>query len=456
MSMQTPPAQPQIDAINALMEKAADAIKNYDPQKPITLVYHDDTDGLSSGAIMTETLSRMNRKTEHYCMEQIYPVPIIKIYEKAKGPIFIMDLGVGPNYMSLICQQTRDRPTIILDHHGRFEKNICSDDEKIFNINCNKYQISGDCYSSASTLVYMFAQKLENISDLAQLAVLGAFGDRNHMHGEEEESFSKYGLDYKIFEQAKNVTVSDVHVYKVKLSENSEFVLMEQLMDDVLLLGSIGYKKSLKISRMKDEITGPRLGIELLLKGYEDEFIDVLKDLRAKRDAVYGSLIKKLQTRKDIFYCETDTAVFFNAEQAFKGLGVKTIGDFCTHLLKESMNKKFDFINPMKYLMGAQPLEPIPFGKDFIKPFNTDDALKISIRAPNEVGKKIKTGDSLAVTALLEFVNPAHIGSTHELRGATIVTRETINEFLAKCDDCLKGKQCGPMELPELEISVKS
>ncbi|MEM4263854.1 MAG: DHH family phosphoesterase, partial [Candidatus Woesearchaeota archaeon] len=218
MNAQIPPAQPQIDAINALMEKAADALKSQDPQKPITLVYHDDTDGLSSGAIMAETLRRMDRKTEQYCMEQIYPVPIMKIYEKARGPIVIMDLGVSSKYRSFICQQTKDRPTIILDHHGSFEKDLCPDDGKIFNINCNKYQISGDCYSSASTLVYMFAQKLGiNITDLAQLAVLGAFGDRNHMHGEDQESFSKYGLDYKVFEQAKNVTVSDVHVYRVKL-----------------------------------------------------------------------------------------------------------------------------------------------------------------------------------------------------------------------------------------------
>jgi len=265
-----PPADDQKQIFTQkIIKPTAKVLQEYDSGKPITIIYHNDTDGLTSGTIMATTLKRIGRQVISHCMEQIYPVPLAKIYENASGPVIFMDLGINAQQENLIRQQTGDKPTIIIDHHGIFSlaPKINIGKDNVFDVNCNKYGIGGDRYASASTLTYIFSSELAQIDDLSNLAVLGAVSDRNHMSGEEKGLFSAKGLDHTILAASQNVRIDD-GIFKIKLKKEGDFLLMEQVVDSVTLLGSAGYRKKAQDLGIDTQITGPELAGQLLTQGY--------------------------------------------------------------------------------------------------------------------------------------------------------------------------------------------
>lgn len=440
------------EIFEAATRGAATALKMVDPDLPVTLIYHNDTDGLCSGVIMAEALKMLDRKTINYCYEQIYPVPLSKIYETAPGPIIIMDLGVGKNCLDFIRKNTGSRLTIIIDHHESDPIFIPPGQDGLFDLNCTKLGIDGDRHASASTLTYIFASKLQDIRAVSHLAVLGAFGDKNHTQGEERGRFPKNGLDYAISVIAKNIQEEDAS-YSVKLG-NQDFKLMETIVDYINLLGSIGYrKKGSELGINRPDITGPLLAQELLLRGVDekkeyDEINNAKKYLAGLKKDAEEYLINNLREHG----CEEwDNIVYFDTQDFFKGMGVKTVGTFCSKLISDRVKKNYDFVRPDKYLMGAQLIEPVPFGREIINAFDAENVLKISIRAPDLLEEKINKTPGLRVSTMISYVNPSQIGSSHGLRGATIITRNKKTNFLNFCNMYLEGKQM-ELHFPELEI----
>ena len=156
------------------------------------------------------------------------------------------------------------------------------------------------------------------------------------------------------------------------------------------------------------------------------------------------------QFRQKMVIQEYENIIFFDTSPYFKGLGVKAIGDFCSNLAK-----KVNIAKAM-YIMCAHPIESVPFGKnEELDPFDIKDVLKISIRTTPELQQKIEMCQSLPVARLLEMVNPDQVGSSHEFRGATIITREKLHELLHKCEACIQGQEYSSVALPELEFCVK-
>jgi hypothetical protein len=453
----SPSEKNKADLTKKVMDAAADALLKFDPAAPVTIVYHNDTDGLTSGAIMRYALEKAGRQVIPYCMEQVYPVPLTKLYEITEGPVVFMDLGINDQKEEFIRSKTGDRPTVIIDHHGVFMENPKHPvgKDNVFDVNCNKYGIDGDKYASASTLTYMVANKIANISKIARLAVLGAFSDKNHMQGEEKGFFSVKGLDHKLLELSSDAKVDD-GIFKMRLQNDTDFMLMDQLVQDITVLGSIGYRKrgsGLGIEALDAQVSGPDLGIQLLTQGYSEQVTTATAHLSKLKEAAYEAAINRLR-EKD--FDLRDRIFFFDTRDLFAGMGVKTIGTFCDHLLNERFRNQMNFMEFNRYVMGAQLIEPIPFGESTIPAFEVEDVLKISVRTPFELKEMIDAGSSIDVLELLSKANPDQVGSSHRLRGATVIPREKVNEFLAKCDSLIKTRKTAPVKLPELDAGIES
>ena len=136
--------------------------------KEIIVISHHDTDGITSAAIITKALYRLNKKFSIKIVKQIESEVIkeIKILSQNKIILFLDLASNSFNYLSEI-----GGDIYIIDHHEiitEIPKNI-----KII----NPHLFNEEEVSSAG-LTYLFAKQLDdNNIDLAYLAVIGMIGD---------------------------------------------------------------------------------------------------------------------------------------------------------------------------------------------------------------------------------------------------------------------------------------
>jgi len=174
-------------AINIFVKEFLKETEN----KPIRLISHYDTDGITSAAIITKTLKRLNK---------IFSVRIIKGIEEStlkqelernsREVLLFTDLASN----SLDSFQNLKNPVFIIDHH---EINSSKLNEKIHVINPHLINKIEMC---SSGLCYYFSKAInQNNRDLARLAIVGMIGDRH-----EKELSKEY---QQIIEDAEEVEV---------------------------------------------------------------------------------------------------------------------------------------------------------------------------------------------------------------------------------------------------------
>ncbi len=69
------------------MKKAIQELRQW-PKKEVQIFHHNDSDGLSSGAILAKVFEREEYAVHRFCMEKPYPAVLKKIYEQ-EGSILI-------------------------------------------------------------------------------------------------------------------------------------------------------------------------------------------------------------------------------------------------------------------------------------------------------------------------------------------------------------------------------
>lgn len=150
--------------IKKISQKFTDLIKDND--KEILIVSHFDTDGISSAAILVQTLKRLDKK---------FSLKILKGLEKEFTKtlpedkiIFFLDLGSGVlEDLGLVFNDN----IFVIDHHEvhqKIPKNVLIVNTELH----NKQKIS------ASGLTYLFCREISDKNkDLAKLSVLGMIGD---------------------------------------------------------------------------------------------------------------------------------------------------------------------------------------------------------------------------------------------------------------------------------------
>jgi RecJ-like exonuclease len=225
------------EEVNLIHERFVEKSKD----KEILIISHFDTDGISSAAIMIQTLKELDKK---------FSVKIVKsleenfIYTLPKEKIIIfLDLGSGIlNYL----KNAGLKDVFIIDHHE-----IVQDiPEGVYILNS---ELCSDQKISASCLTYLFCKKIspEN-KRFAKLAVLGMIGDTlekeidkiNNGILEEGEIKRKRGLlIYPSTRPLNRVLEYNSYPYIPEVTGNSQGVL--ELLREINIKADNGKCKSL-------------------------------------------------------------------------------------------------------------------------------------------------------------------------------------------------------------------
>jgi single-stranded-DNA-specific exonuclease len=139
--------------------------------KPIRIISHHDTDGITSAAIMAKTLRRLNKSFTVRIIKGI-DEKIIQEELKRNSREILVFLDLASN--SLEYFQNLENPIFILDHH-EIDKTKINDKIKII----NPHLFEGEEICGAG-LTYLFSKNIsEKNKDLSSIAIIGMIGDRH-------------------------------------------------------------------------------------------------------------------------------------------------------------------------------------------------------------------------------------------------------------------------------------
>ena len=129
----------------AAMENAAREVRQW-PQKQVQVFHHNDSDGLTAGAILTKAFTRAGFEVQRSCLEKPYPKLLHRVYEQTGALIVFADFAgrIAPMLSDL--NQGRNL-TLILDHHVA----EASTDPRVLNLDPDLFGLKGDRDISGST-----------------------------------------------------------------------------------------------------------------------------------------------------------------------------------------------------------------------------------------------------------------------------------------------------------------
>jgi acylphosphatase len=397
------------EALLTAMGRAVDEVRRW-PQKQARIFHHNDSDGLSSGAILKRAFERAGFKVHRFCLEKPYPELLRKIYAQ-KGRLIIFADFAG-RIAPLLSELNRSRNlTLILDHHVA----EASTDEWVHNLNPELYGFKGDRDISASTTCYLFAKVLDPANrDLAHIAAIGAVGDGFFVDGcltGENRDAAKEAVSQGKLEIHKHGSGESYH-----LNTAGGTLACDELGAYLDTLGAAGYYQN-----------GPDMGIRVCLEGTGAESDRMLKKLQAIQQKAFEQEISKIQSEG---LKTTANIQWFQVENRFAPMGVKMIGVFCDAI------KNSDFVDKRRYLAGFQviPNEIPGFGP---VEFN---AVKISMRVSARMEAQIRANKKMGLDILLpEATNKlgGFSDACHSLTAATTVAIGKEEQLIQEMEQIL-------------------
>lgn len=350
---------------NARLNQAAEYIQK-NLSKPFWVFHHNDTDGLTSGAIVKKALDRVGVKPRGYCLEKPYPSLLEFIFTQQIDPgsvCIFADFGSGMLPTLSAINKGRSQ-IIVLDHHAVTP----TDDPCIVLVNCRDFGISGTRECSASGVCCALALTVDPENrDLSPWGLLGALGD-----SQVAEEGGVCGLNHDLFRLAEGEGLAT--------REAGEYLLgsarhqATQLSRQIDALGSLGYFTG-----------GPDIAMKGLLDGFDQRYQHaaetLLLDFSAKKEAFF----------RDVKLSKSGQVEWFILGEEFAGYGVKTVGLLCAEFVASGR------IAPDTYLAGFQRVpDTIPGIGAF--PLNQ---VKISMRVPAALRKRIDKGEMPGLDELL-------------------------------------------------------
>jgi single-stranded-DNA-specific exonuclease len=397
------------------MEHAIREIKQW-PEKTIQVFHHNDSDGLTSGAILTRALERQGFYVQRFCLEKPYPAVLKKIYEQ-EGRILVFADFAG-RIAPLLSELNKGRNlTLILDHHVAEP----STDPRVLNLDPDLFGLKGDREISASTTCYLFALTLDSVNrDMAHIAVVGAVGDG-------------FFVDGQLVSQNREAAMEAVQQGQIEIKKHESgeqyfltslkgLIPCTELGDYLDILGGVGYYKD-----------GPNMGISVCLEGFSTESDRMVEELKAIRTRIFNEEINKLQAGD---MKKAPHIQWFHVEERFFPMGVKMIGAFCDAI------KDTKHIDPQKYIAGFQIIpDEIPrFGA--IR-FNE---VKISMRVSPYMEGEIRAGRAMGLNILLPEATERLGGfsdACHSLTAATTVGIGKEENLIEEMEKILQGESHG-------------
>jgi len=163
------------DAFCRQAQKVGDFILAMD--NPL-VVHHYDADGLSSGGLVANALTRAGTKFGRLVLKKIDDDGLSLAFDTLKqnnhGGIVFVDLGSGQNAMLEERFVAKGITTVVIDHHVP-QKQIPS--PLYMQANCMDYGFEGGTDASAASTAYYCFRHISGNEDLVQLAIVGAVGD---------------------------------------------------------------------------------------------------------------------------------------------------------------------------------------------------------------------------------------------------------------------------------------
>lgn len=173
--------------LDAVKQGVEEFIKVKD--RPVRIIGHLDSDGLTSTSILIKAFKRANVQFSSSVVKQLDEALIKEISLEPYEVVFFVDLGSS----SLHLLKNLKKKIFVLDHHSP-EKEI----KDIVHVNPHLCGIDGSRDVSGAGVTYLFSKFLDGKNiDLAYLAVIGAIGDIQERNG-----FS--GLNKNILDDAVN------------------------------------------------------------------------------------------------------------------------------------------------------------------------------------------------------------------------------------------------------------
>ena len=369
-------------------ESAKQAVMQLRLAKPTEtlIVYHDDADGLCSVAVTKKALEREGISLKMLCLEKVYKEIIKDLQSKTGKTIFYVD--IGSSHADLISEYNEGRNLIIiLDHHDPKP----SKDLKVFDLNLEHFGFRGETDFSGATCCYLFSKVLNDKNlDLSYLALVGSCEIPN--------GFS--GINRAVLEEAlKNGTIQQ----KGKNFEISKFKMrIDALFSKLQILGAVGYYEG-----------GPERGVNACLEGVSKETEEKVDVLEARRKEVNRFVLGRLYRER---LKETEHIQWFDAGDAYAGMGTKVIGQFCSFLSYQTR-----LIKPNKYIMGFVNVpKEIPNWGMLEERF-----VKASVRAPKTVQQLIDDGKLLGAVSLLDKASDGFgLADGHQYAASIIVPND--------------------------------
>ena len=384
--------------------------------REVTLVHHNDADGLTAGGILETALTRDGFNVERIALERIHPPIVERIHDRAAGhPVVYTDLA--GRAAPVICELNRDRSfTLILDHHPAEE----STSKKVLNLSTERFGLSGEDEISAATAATIFATVLDEKNiDLRYLGVIGAIGD-SHDRGGKLIAYNREAL-------LDAVKRGDIKIIS-KENDKEEYVLtkfggeipLTPFSKSLTVLGAAGYT-----------VEGPEIGIRACFEGTGGDYEEKLAELSALKEERFAVQLARLKSGN---LHVTAHNQWFIVGDGFSPMGVKIIGEFCMDIRDE------EFMDPTKYIAGFQDM---PTEIPGLGTFEWDLA-KVSMRVPTPLGQKIIDEEMPGLDWLLPEAAlkvDGTIDACHGYAAAALVPHGREEELITLMDELVEKGQ---------------
>jgi single-stranded-DNA-specific exonuclease len=397
------------------MDNAIQQVKEW-PEKIVQFFHHNDSDGLTSGAILTRAFERQGFDVRRFCLEKPYPAVLEKVYEQEGRLLVFADFAgrIAP----LLSELNKGRNlTLILDHHVA----EASTDPRVINLDPDLFGLKGDRDISGSTTCYLFARTMDPLNrDMAHIAAVGAVGDG-------------FFVDGALVSQNRAVALEAVQQGRIeirKIQNGEQYFLNRskgqvpiiEFGDYLDILGGVGYYQG-----------GPDMGVRVCLEGLSPESDHMVEELKAIRTRNFREEIEKLESSG---LKKTPNIQWFHVQKRFFPMGVKMIGAFCDAI------KDTNLVDPRKYIAGFQIIpDEIP-GFEPIK-FNQ---VKISMRVSPYMEGEIRAARAMGLNILLPEATNRLGGfsdACHSLTAATTVAIGKEEQLIEEMEKIIKGESNG-------------
>ena len=379
----------EIDSFMKSIDNAINMFKKYG-SKDVLLIFHDDADGISSGAIAYKALKKKGYNVRLICIEKILPQILEYIHKKKDKIIFYTDLA-SPHADKISKLNSSKNLVIILDHHDPTK----STDPLVFNINPELHGMTGERDASGSAVTYMFMKRLDESNiDLSPIALIGT----------KEIPGKIRGINLLVKKDAENIGINiDIDKY---------FKILQ-------VIGPVGYYSD-----------GPYLGIEACLEGLNERITNFYNELRERRMKANKRMLAILYRKG---FNNTKHVQWFDSGNIFGGMGTKALGTFCSYI--SYMGK---LVDPYKYIIGFMRMPKKIPGLMEIK----GEWLKVSCRAPNILKRKIKIGSAPPIVDILIHASEkvGGIADGHSVAGSAVIPLDKKIEFIEYMDEYVDDK----------------